>query len=212
MKNYASSKEEKEYILNYKIDENNIIVYKASGDTEIYPFCIENEKMILERMKNQVINLKDTCQNKKEMSYAYLSSGILVGLLCIASVIMWPIFHVLLSLFIMGLVVLGPTSIYSFIKSFKLKSAVKDIEKMLLFISKENKINDTMKDENISDLDICENLSPYAREDIRLNQQLSIADMDNFSYKDVAKMIENITLSNKSKVLVKKKGNGDNKC
>ncbi len=60
MKNYSLSHENsKTFILNYNIEDNQIIVNLASGEKYIIPYSVDNEKRLLERMKNQVNNSND---------------------------------------------------------------------------------------------------------------------------------------------------------
>ena len=60
MKNYSINEyQEKTFILNYNIENEEIIVNLASGSNYKLPYTKENEIMILERMKEQVLNANE---------------------------------------------------------------------------------------------------------------------------------------------------------
>ena len=66
-----------DFILNYSIVDGNLVLNMASGKLKTYPYSIEKEKEILEKMRQQVINCSSFRCNEKEILRESLRWGIL---------------------------------------------------------------------------------------------------------------------------------------
>jgi len=76
LKNYVfESNESKKFILKYKIDGNNIIIYLANGEVEVIDNNIDNEKTIIELMNKQA---RDKSK-KHDINFNLISLGIVLG-------------------------------------------------------------------------------------------------------------------------------------
>ncbi len=70
MKNFAMRrKDSKTFILNYKVEDNQIRIHLASKEKYIIPYTLENEKNILGRMKQQVLNA-EAFENKQKKQFS----------------------------------------------------------------------------------------------------------------------------------------------
>lgn len=88
MKDYSLSKEKaKFFVLNYEIKDDLIIVYFASNETYDLPYTRCNEKILLEQMKEQVLNVS---HYQEEQTKHYKDT------------LYWSIFSIIIS--ILGLV------------------------------------------------------------------------------------------------------------
>ena len=84
MKNYAINKyQEKSFILNYKIIDDKIIINLASSDNYTLPYTKENEIMILERMKDQVLNSDEYFNRIKKKEKKHLIITCIIGFITI---------------------------------------------------------------------------------------------------------------------------------
>ena len=55
----------------YNLDKNKICVKTADGSIKLYDNTKENEKMILEKMKKQVLNLDDLMEDEGKYKKHY---------------------------------------------------------------------------------------------------------------------------------------------
>ena len=148
MKDYSTNSfEQKTFILYYSINviKNTITVYYADSTTQVLPYSTSQEKILLKKMKQQVINGKDyykkTIESVKKYSFKdkmckiifaiYL--GLIIGLIH-TNIITAGLFSILTGF-----------SMYTWIKDFK-KNRVElnkctndlyDYEKYLNFINNE---------------------------------------------------------------------------
>ena len=188
MKNYSINEyQKKSFILNYCVKDNNIIVNLANGNNYMIPYSIENEKMILERMRDQVIDSKEFYDNivKKEKKYE-----IIMFLLCFFTINIY---------YFMGMNILMP-----FLYAFSIKSIwdyvniskyVDDYKKNLLFINN----SDIFKSNNITKKDLLD-VSKKTRK-IMKEHDITLNDLDNIDYEDIAYIVKN----HNGKRLTKKK-------
>ena len=52
-------------IINYQIVDDKIIIHYLSGESKVIPKNIENERIILQKIKHQSLGLKDKVASKK---------------------------------------------------------------------------------------------------------------------------------------------------
>ena len=166
MKDYSISKEDaKTFVLKYEINKegNLITVYLASKQTVTIPYSVENEKKILEKMKTQI--LEREYNPYTPISIALLSSSYVA--LSIASLIAEtdPI-NCLKMAALAGLI--GSVGIIDILVNKKIE---KDFNKNKIFVLNEDKIRDYLS---------------YIKSDTKI----TINDLDNFNYKEIAKLVD----------------------
>lgn len=143
MRDYSLNIEgSKTFILKYEINDNKITVYFANGEEHIIPYSKENEKKLLEKMKEQVLNSGAfKCNQEKKLSksksiLAY-SIGLLLGdIICSIFMPALPLFqHIIIAFILSGF------SIFNIVYIFKLEKDLRDIRKNKNFIELEEKLN-----------------------------------------------------------------------
>jgi len=190
MKNYTTNDiEANDFILNYKIDSDennnkNIIVNLASGKTEVYSYSKEKEKMILNKMKEQVLNHYETLENKKRNfvrisvigSFVFIFIGF--NLFTILSKrtdtpLANKIFEVIALPF-------GFSSLKQIILN---KQMLEDIEKNYLFIENEELF---AKEISLENIDLSNN---KIKKFLKNKNEITINDMDDISLKNLERLI-----------------------
>lgn len=140
MKNYCLDKNCcKYFILNYVVINDNLIINKADGTVDCLPYNIENEKVVLKVMKEQVLGSKKFFYllNKKYEIFLklFLDEILLVILLIIAQGSI-PIIYLFSEIIIFSILI-GLTAG----KLFNYKKTRDDIKKNFLFIRNELELN-----------------------------------------------------------------------
>ncbi len=205
MKDYTNnSGDKKEFILNYKIEENivgekKIIVSMANGDKLVVPYSLENEKNLLLKMKEQVINAKGVYDKLVERAdFSLILAGI-EGIM-INSIFLFSDKYYLLGipglLFLKNIIVGLRAAIHS-----------NDLEKNNLFLKNEKLF---LKD-NIN-LNVKNKVSKKALKVINSckNDRITLNDIDKLKKKDVIRMVDcikrdqNLGLDYNPKKLVRK--------
>lgn len=221
MKDYSLNYEDsKTFILNYKIEDNQIIVNLASGEEYIIPYSLENEKKLLEQMKEQVLD-SDVFKSKQEKRFsvawkwAIWSSAMLVfnAVVLATGSSSLPIVSGLCA----GWFVFDITyRVYSMIDS---KKKIKDVNKNRMFLNNEELLNEKVK----SNQNILSNTNTKTKEFVASTpedaQVFSLNTMDKIKYQELKTILENIkrdeqfgfeyssTKEEKPMVLTKKRNN-----
>lgn len=195
MKDYSiDSEESKMFILNYGIKNENIIVKRAEGENFIIPYSTENENKIIERMKEQINDtaafegLQKDEINKKSVWF-FISAVILMGggfsfFTPGAEVLNW----------IMTVVgFLGMT--YSAIDIAQRKIKLKDLKKFQLFLANQELINERINNNENMLVGVREKTKELVRRknDIGVKETLKLKDIDNVTYDDIEKILDNIS-------------------
>lgn len=210
MKDYSLNFEDfTTFILNYKIENNLIIVKIASGENYVIPYTLKNEKKILEQMKKQVLDSREFEAKQKEICLKACFGVFLNVCILLINVMMillgdgrLPIGNVLASVLS---VLFIPLEVYIIIDS---KEKIKDINKNRMFLSNEKLLNEKVK----LNQNILSNMNTKTKE-------LSLNDMDKIKYKELKAILDNIKRDEEfrfehssiqkedAKVLTKKKNN-----
>ena len=190
MKDYSLDYESsKTFILNYNIENNQIIVNLASGEKYIIPFSIDNEKRLLERMKNQVKDSSDyEYKQEKRFSSAWKWA--------IWSSLMLVFNSIILATGISALPVVNgicafdsSLRIYSMVDS---KRKLRDIKKNRTFINNENLLSDNTK----INQNVLSNVSTKTQELVTSTPEqkpiFTLNSIDKIGYEDLKKILENI--------------------
>lgn len=142
MKNYSLNKMmEQDFILNYVIVGDKIIINYANGDVDTLGYSIENEKNILNKMKYQVLNSKHFSSFLNYKFEIFLKLFMDVMLLFVLFIIT---FFVAEMSYITALLGMSIFSVSIALTGYKLNSYQKlrnDIKKQLLFLKNEDNLN-----------------------------------------------------------------------
>lgn len=221
MKDYSLNYDDsKTFILNYKIEDNQIIVNLASGEEYIIPYSLKNEKKLLEQMKEQVLdsNLFKSKQEKRfsvAWKFAIWSSAMVVfnAIVLATGRSSLPILSGLCA----GWFVFDTIyRVYSMIDS---KKKIKDVNKNRMFLNNEELLNEKVK----SNQNILSNTNTKTKKLVASTpedaQVFSLNTMDKIKYQELKTILENIkrdeqfgfeysfTEEEKPMVLTKKKNN-----
>lgn len=209
MRDYSIDKDEaKEFILNYLIMGDKLLVYYANGNVEDIDYSVQAEKEVLERMKAQVLNSKRFSENlnfKFDVFFKLLVNEIMLLILFAVTAfnINMTVIPAVLSIIVFATII-GLT-VYKMVDYQNLRN---DIRKNNLFLDNEDNLNPVIRytPEVIRGLDE------------RLKAKVLDSDSDNFSftfntvgrmeYKEldqVYKHVEDVISEDKPKVLRKVK-------
>ena len=194
MKNYSLNYEDsKTFILNYKIEDNQIIVNLASGEEYVIPYSLENEKNLLNRMKEQVLNsVEFECEQKRRFSAAWKWTIFSSAMLALNAVSLatgnslTPIVSIICS----GWFVIDITyNIYRMIDS---KKKIEDVNKNRMFLKNKELLNERVK----SNQNILSNTNTKTKELVastpKDEQVFSLNTMDKIKYQELKTILENI--------------------
>ena len=186
MKDYTVNKEEKEkFILNYKIIDGQIIMNLASGKTSAICYTKENEKKVLTKMVNQVLNsditkINSNLQKKhgQKIYKLYRNTNIVCLVTSAAAVLSFPV-SIITS---MGLLTI--TAVYRKRQLDKIKQEKKKV------LSEKTEIQSDI----IKNKTFLENKAKYDKvmDDIEDKPNLTINDMDKFNKNQIDKIVETI--------------------
>jgi len=229
MKDYSLNYEaSKTFILNYKIEDNQIIVNLASGEEYIIPYSLKNEKKLLALMKEQVL-VSDVFKSKQEKRFSgackwvIWNSAMFVAIEVFYAVLLatgsspLPIVSGIVNGIYVGVYVFNTTCrVYSMIDS---KKKIKDVNKNRMFLNNEELLNEKVK----SNQNILSNTNAKTKELVSSTpedaQVFSLNTMDKIKYQELKTILENIkrdvqfgfeyssTEEEKPMVLTKKKNN-----
>lgn len=221
MKNYSLNfNDSKTFILNYKVEDNQIIANLASGEDYVIPYTLENEKNLLERMKKQVLNSNEfLSQQEKRFSFSWkwaLVCGVVLAFNSIFLVTGNSVAPVVTGMVCSYFAFDITFRIYSMVDS---KRKIKDICKNKMFLNNEELLNQKVK----SHQNILSNTDKKTKELVSSTPEnkpvFSLNNMDEIKYDELKKIIENIkrdeqfafdyssTQEKKPMVLTKKKNN-----
>lgn len=193
MKDYLIKKEEKnekgEFILNYKIEDDQVTIYYADGSNLIKKMNKETIESLNEKLKEQLIKqnelgkekyIDSTLYDHKTRCYVELpiasSLAIMYGLTYDTSLL---VFSTLFS----------AITIRELLVSDKLSKLLKDFKKNLLFTENEKFINEQLSNLNNDEVEI--NLSKNINELlINCDNSLDINKIDKTSLKEIKKLIK----------------------
>lgn len=199
MKNFSMKrKDSKMFILKYKVEENQIRIVLASKETYIIPYTLENEKNVLGKMKQQVLNA-DAFENKQKKKFSDAIVNLVVALFLIgiaiyvlvvrnnSIVIAWPIV----------VIVLGSLMFLTAIKAMRQsKKKIKDIYKNRLFITNEKKLNDNVRiNQNVLYHTSSRTKEVVSSMLLKKQPAFTFNTVDKMKYKELKQILENIERS-----------------
>ena len=194
MKDYSLNFEDsKTFILNYRVEDNQIIVNLASGENYVIPYTLENGKNLLERMKTQVLSSSEfETKQEKRFSSAW-KWAIWSGTMLAFNAIMLATGNTavpVVSGICAGWFVFDTTyRIYSMVDS---KRKIKDINKNRMFLNNEELLNQKVK----SNQNILSDTDKKTKELVSTTPEdkpvFSLNNMDEIRYEELKKILENI--------------------
>lgn len=169
-----------EFILNYKIEGNNIIINHADGSVSTVEYTKENEDKMLKDLRRQ-INLyhqsKETCEwqmkNFKNI-FLVLLLALIIGFIFIGNPIE-------MGFAIISFTFLSMFDLYLVLKTKKyLKEITKDYEKIEFFLENQKLINEKVKSYTNQEKSIS----------LENEKCFNINMIDNMSYEDLKQLVE----------------------
>lgn len=180
------------FILNYTIDNDEITVNVASGNSYTLPYTEENEKHIIKTMEKQSI---ESINMEKEILAKYVSNVKLIGLAGASVTLSFALLASgVIPLVAVGYATVGGTalSVLGYNNAKKTKKVLEDINKNKLFLANKKIINKNI--DNIkNNVDSLDERAKYLVENIEKEQQLNINDIKEIDYnelKDIVKSVE----------------------
>jgi len=181
--------EKKDFILGYDITSDGMIKIKfAKGKAWFVPYNEENEKKLLDKMKNQVKKAKES-EEKLQEKYV-VSFVVFLSMLGFSGIIfIWGLD--IQSLFAVS-AVFGLGSFIPLINSLKFTYILKDLKKNIRFLEMEEKLNNNVRSEE----NILVNVSSKTKNAIKdFPEDKPIFNINSFNYvpfSDLEQIIENV--------------------
>ena len=203
MKDYSLTRdEEKNFILSYKIKNDKIIIKMANGKKKFALYTKDNEKFIIEYMMKQLANsgefIKWQFREMKKWGRIFW-----IAWICLNIKMFMFIGTTIRDLVILfGLLGIETISIISQLIS---RNNIEDIKKNLDFVCNEKIINDSVRD-NDKTLDGVSKKTRKIVESTLLDKaSLNINTIDEVSYNDLKKVMDNIGIDGIYKGNVKRR-------
>lgn len=189
MKNYTLTVDESEnFILGYSIKDENIVIRYGDGNFIFEPYSVDNEKKILNIMKQQILDYKKY-QKYQIAALVKTINGILANLIfagfsfdilnITSSIILKIIFLILVVYF----------SLNGFISTIDIPSQfeiLNDIKKNKEFIEFEKKINSNLSGHNLPSINLND------AEFLNRNDLNVLKDSSNFDTEDYKKVLSKV--------------------
>lgn len=176
MKNYDETNEN--FICNYYLDDNNIIIVLGDNTNYIIPYTIDNERKILNAMRRQINNFENYKNNlftKKKKNFAYILLDII---LFIITLLVFKNSSLVTSIISkICLLLLAGTAGFRMVDNFKIKNTIIDLYKNKIFVDNEDKINAIVKNKSL----VLESISEKVYEKINEKNKLDINDAHEIS-------------------------------
>ncbi len=195
MKDYSFDDDEKKlFILNYEIEDDKIIINFAGGIKHVIPWTSDNEKIILEKMREQVLN-SDEALNKFNKKRILGKSLLALSLFTLSSSFLTLYFNTAVNNLLVSAFFTASSiaTIPSFILYLKGKWGKEDLLKNKDFLEHEAKINTYAKENNNIFANVSKRTNSLACSNMEDGRDaLSINEVDYISLKDLSNMYDNI--------------------
>lgn len=181
-----------QFIINYKINGEKIIVNLANGQQLLIDYNVDNEIKILDMMKSQVEDydyikncIKDTFSyHKKSFEFFSILTGVLTGAVIPMLVLAITLKIYILLLFVIAVLVMGSYSVKELINMVKCRNDLADLEKCHYFLENEELLkNVKIIDEAQKDLNVDNNLNLNSIENLSINKLISLKQELELMYK-----------------------------
>ena len=191
MKNYSlDSEDEKIFILNYRIKRNKIIIYFANGKKRTVEYSIEEEKEILEKMKQQVLESNDfkykQLNDKYNSSLYSLSCEILYVLNILKFSSLSPkTLNIYTCWFIISMIILLSSI-------FNNDAKIKDIVKNMNILINQDELNKKIRTNKNLLANVSKKTKKFINSIPEESEIFNLHSADKFSYDDIRTIINNI--------------------
>jgi len=191
MKYYSNVCIPEDYILSYKIKNDNIIIKLANKIKNIIPYTKENEKSILLQMERQAKQAKVTRMSIIDqilaISQPLLLPVAIMNLICYGTWFFWII-----------LLMMAADAIIYPIRYRKYKSKIKELKKIYYFLDNKNELNNYIEKVNNNEKTLTgvrkKTINLIESQQQKQNPPLNINDIESYSLKDLKKIKENLFL------------------
>lgn len=180
-----------QFIINYKINGEKIIVNLANGQQLLIDYNVDNEIKILDMMKSQVKDydyikncINDTfLYHKKLFKFFSILTGMITGTIMIPLLVVVIVSKIyILLLFVIAVLVMGSYSVKELINMVKCSNDLADLEKCHYFLENEGLLkNVKIIDEAQKDLNVDNNLNSI--ENLFINKLISLKQELELMYK-----------------------------
>ena len=203
MKDYSLNKEQRDlFILNYKVEDKNIILNFASGKEKEIPYSIENEKKVLNYMKEQVMNYKEFVE-KQELLKIRLDF-----LLSLSTVVF--MYNTLFSISIAPedtftkcvISISALIIVYNLVLKKRVNDKLADLEKNKYFLQNEDTINNKLDD--MKNMNTLPRLKKYFEKEFNSSTQkekvyhITLNDLDDMSLEELVLFVNQNYISEDS--------------
>lgn len=191
MKDYTTKrKDAKSFVLNYKVEDDKIIIKHASGKEFIIPYTKENEEKIINKMKDQVEYDGNSFEYKKKYDIIWNIITICAHSMLLTLITIFPNNVPVLKL--IAQIALSISIIANTLDIMYVKSVLNDIKKHRLFLNYEKEINDSVrKNQNVL-ADVKYKTVEVAKNAKKDEPVFNINNIDSIPYKDIKSMTDNI--------------------
>lgn len=173
------------FITNYKVENGLIHIEYANGVNSIVPDTGKNRMIINQKMKSQV----EEALNKYDLKALSLVFGVSIFVVIIVLNLMSKQNLISNNQLYTIEGVLGISGIYAITDYLVKSKKSKELKKLKYFIENRDKLNESIKKENIS---IGLNTKKQAYIESKEGEVFDFSSIDKFSYKDIQNIDENI--------------------
>lgn len=192
-----------EYILNYKVKKDYIIIHYASGYTRKSIYSKSNEEKLISTMKEQLKNkdCNDFIKNVKKENEMLLKN--LCGLLCVLSnAILFMSFLFTSKYFFLGFLLAAILG-YSANKKIKRQKAYNAVKKRNYYLENEELFNEENKKDLAKKELLCNNMPEKST--MKTRRRYNINNVEKATYKELKELVKSKTeTTDKQVTLVRK--------
>lgn len=185
MLDYSDKENRIIFITNYKVENGLIHIEYANGVNSIVPDTEKNRMIINQKMKSQV----EEALNKYDLKAFSLVFGVSIFVVIIVLNLMSKQNLISNNQLYTIEGVLGISGIYAITDYLVKSKKSKELKKLKYFIENRDKLNESIKKENIS---IGLNTKKQAYIESKEGEVFDFSSIDKFSYKDIQNIDENI--------------------
>lgn len=191
MKDYSTNEEEaKRFILNYEIDDNQIKVNLANGESYTVPYTLENETGLNNGMRNQVINAIPYFASLKVKICTTRLKTIFCALMLLLNIVLLLVGT---SFPFLTYLCIGWFSLSTTIEALEMiyvSKKVEDLRKNFFFLKNEEEFIEGVRESS----EVLESANDQVKEIItsRDNRDINFNTIDKIKYQELKRILQNI--------------------
>lgn len=191
MKDYSTNEEEaKRFILNYEIDDNQIKVNLANGESYPVPYTLENETGLNNWMRNQVINAIPYFASLKVKICTTRLKTIFCALMLLLNIVLLLVGT---SFPFLTYLCIGWFSLSTTIEALEMiyvSKKVEDLRKNFFFLKNEEEFIEGVRESS----EVLESANDQVKEIItsRDNRDINFNTIDKIKYQELKRILQNI--------------------